>query len=172
MNKKITPWYKEFWAWVAILLPASVIIACFFTVRIAFQNADSVVDASWRKNGLSVEKKIEQETAANLLGLEAALSISRKTGAVLLTLSSQLKTKAVEKKLNALSELTLSLEHPTQPQYDQKIDLKKTSKGLFKGEIHQFYSGVRYATLASKQGAWQLKSKITLFMKAPQWIKG
>lgn len=173
MNKIIAPrpWYKEFWAWVVIGLPASVVIGCFFTVNIAFQNADTVVDSDWRKNGLSVEKQIEKENAAKALGLNAEVSISRQTGLISLKLQSTLKPEELGDKLTNLKILNLNLEHPTTANFDQKIKLHKTKNGLFKGKLTQFYSGLRYLNLMPLDNAWKLKGEITLFTQQAQLIK-
>jgi hypothetical protein len=38
-----TPWYKQFWPWFIIALPASVVVASFFTLWLAISNPDHVV---------------------------------------------------------------------------------------------------------------------------------
>jgi len=38
-----TPWYKQFWPWFIISLPASAVIASFTTLWIAISNPDSMV---------------------------------------------------------------------------------------------------------------------------------
>lgn len=37
------PWYKQFWPWFIIALPASVVIASFFTLWLAISNPDQLV---------------------------------------------------------------------------------------------------------------------------------
>lgn len=37
------PWYKQFWPWFIIALPASVVIASFFTLWLAISNPDYLV---------------------------------------------------------------------------------------------------------------------------------
>ena len=39
----IEPWYKQFWPWFIIALPASVVIASFFTLYLAITNPDQLV---------------------------------------------------------------------------------------------------------------------------------
>ena len=39
----IEPWYKQFWPWFIIALPASVVIASFFTLYLAISNPDHLV---------------------------------------------------------------------------------------------------------------------------------
>lgn len=40
---QIEPWYKQFWPWFIIALPASVVIASFFTLWLAISNPDYLV---------------------------------------------------------------------------------------------------------------------------------
>lgn len=37
------PWYKQFWPWFIIALPASVVVASFFTLWLAISNPDPLV---------------------------------------------------------------------------------------------------------------------------------
>lgn len=39
----IEPWYKQFWPWFIIALPASVVIASFFTLYLAVSNPDHLI---------------------------------------------------------------------------------------------------------------------------------
>jgi hypothetical protein len=40
---QIEPWYKQFWPWFIIALPASAVIASFFTLWLAISNPDHLV---------------------------------------------------------------------------------------------------------------------------------
>ena len=37
-------WYKQFWPWFLISLPASVVVASMFTISIAVENAPIITD--------------------------------------------------------------------------------------------------------------------------------
>ena len=37
------PWYKQFWPWFIIALPASAVVASFFTLWLAISNPDQLV---------------------------------------------------------------------------------------------------------------------------------
>jgi hypothetical protein len=37
-------WYKQFWPWFLISLPASVVVASMFTISIAIDNAPTITD--------------------------------------------------------------------------------------------------------------------------------
>lgn len=40
---EILPWYKQFWPWFIIALPASVVVASFVTLWLALSNPDPLV---------------------------------------------------------------------------------------------------------------------------------
>ncbi len=64
------PWYKQFWPWFIIALPASVVVASFITLWIAISNPDQLVvdDDEYRrlnselKAQAPVQEKKEEET--------------------------------------------------------------------------------------------------------------
>lgn len=37
------PWYRQFWPWMLIALPAAAVIACVVTIVIAVKNPDIIV---------------------------------------------------------------------------------------------------------------------------------
>ena len=45
----VKPWYKQFWPWVIIGLPTSVVIASIVTYFIALDGIDSVVSKDYYK---------------------------------------------------------------------------------------------------------------------------
>lgn len=49
-NKK--PWYKQFWPWVLIFLPLSVVVASFVTLAIILEHPDAEVKDAPAPHGL------------------------------------------------------------------------------------------------------------------------
>ncbi|MBT8062655.1 MAG: hypothetical protein HKO64_00875 [Xanthomonadales bacterium] len=37
------PWYRQFWPWMLIALPAAAVVACFITLWLALTHADPLV---------------------------------------------------------------------------------------------------------------------------------
>ena len=58
------PWYKQFWPWFIIALPASVVVASFFTLWLAISNPDQLVvddDEYQRLNsGLKAQPSVQE----------------------------------------------------------------------------------------------------------------
>lgn len=62
------PWYKQFWPWFIIALPASAVIAGFYTLWLAINNPDYIVvdDEEYRRlnSNLKAQPAV-QEVKAN-----------------------------------------------------------------------------------------------------------
>ena len=49
------PWYRQFWPWFLLALPAAALIAGFATLAIALRNGDEEIGEPHTKRGLIVE---------------------------------------------------------------------------------------------------------------------
>lgn len=49
------PWYRQFWPWFLLALPAAALIAGFSTLVIAFRHADQEISEPYVKRGLIIE---------------------------------------------------------------------------------------------------------------------
>lgn len=50
----VKPWYKQFWPWMIMGLPASVVVASIVTYFIALDGIDSVISKDYYKEGLAI----------------------------------------------------------------------------------------------------------------------
>lgn len=71
----VTPWYKQFWPWVLIGLPTSVVIASVTTYFLAINGMDSVISKDYYKEGLAVNADLTRDKKAATLGLSADIQI-------------------------------------------------------------------------------------------------
>jgi len=59
------PWYKQFWPWFIIALPASAVVASFFTLWLAISNPDQLVvdDEEYRRlnSGLKAQPPTQEK---------------------------------------------------------------------------------------------------------------
>lgn len=55
----IRPWYKEFYVWMVIAGPVSVVLACAVTAVFILQGPDAVVSENYYKEGLALAKEVE-----------------------------------------------------------------------------------------------------------------
>ena len=57
-NTGIRPWYKEFYVWMVIAGPVSVVLACAVTAVYILQGPDAVVSENYYKEGLALAKEV------------------------------------------------------------------------------------------------------------------
>ena len=65
---ELQPWYRQFWPWFVLALPASAVVASLFTVYIAMREAPVLVVDDYAKIGLATHRKIERDRLAAELG--------------------------------------------------------------------------------------------------------
>jgi hypothetical protein len=154
MNRRLPiedtqPWYKQFWPWVLILLPATVVVAGLTTVFIANRHADDLVVDEYYKDGLAINRQLEKKQRAQALGIsvqlhfgEAAINVHT-TGPI------------------AAGELTLLMSHPLEADRDFSIILSRLEPGVYSGNLPQPIAPRWHWTLelAGEQG-WRLDGSV------------
>ena len=58
------PWYRQFWPWFIICLPASAVVASLYTVSLAVRTTDSLVIASDDGMDVVTERNLAAEALA------------------------------------------------------------------------------------------------------------
>jgi len=132
------PWYRHFWPWFIIALPATVVVAGISMVFIAFKHADTVVIDDYYREGLAINQRLAQDEAAARLGLAAELRVDLVTGEVLASLDGAHP---------ASDGLRLLLIHPVDADRDQTLTLTPVAGGRYRGELQQAPRGRYYLRL-------------------------
>lgn len=143
------PWYKQFWPWFIIALPASAVIAGITTVIIAFKNADSMVVDDYYKEGKAINQRTELLNAAYDKGLQARFE--RLEGNFIF-----IRFETVQPESDAL---TLSFVHPTDSDKDFTMSVLRQLDGSYQGLSPNATSGRWYLRLTNPQ-QWLIKSEI------------
>lgn len=117
------PWYRQFWPWFLIALPASVVVAGLSTVYIANQGADDLVVDDYYKNGLAINRKLEKKQRATDMGISAQLLFSEQS--VSITTAGPV----------IAGELHLLLSHPLEADRDFNVILSRIGPNLYRGEL-------------------------------------
>jgi uncharacterized protein len=159
--EKIEPWYKQFWPWFIFGLPALVVVASIITVIIAFKNQDSLVADDYYKDGLAINRVLEQDDNALKLLLAAELVVDGLVGELQLSLQGEL--------VEFPSVIELRWIHPTDMQQDFSLSLKPASAQSpssvqrYMGQLDVAISGRWYVQLlAQKPVPWRLRAEIDL----------
>jgi hypothetical protein len=143
------PWYRQFWPWFLILLPASVVVAGLSTLFIANRHADDLVVDDYYKDGLAINRQLEKKQRAEQLGISATLTFSGSRVDVRLTGSV------------STPDLHLLLSHPLESDRDFDVVLRRIDAGHYQGTLPASVQPRWHWTL--EQGgsdAWRLDGSV------------
>jgi hypothetical protein len=121
------PWYKQFWPWLLIALPGSVVIAGFTTLYIANIHSDDLVADDYYKNGLAINRVLEKNAKAQALGIKAKLHFSKVAEIW------QVVVELTGSQPN--SGLSLSLSHPLEADQDFSVPLLQSEPDVYRAYL-------------------------------------
>ena len=140
------PWYREFWPWFLISLPATAVIAGVTTVWIATTSADGLVVGDYYKAGLAINQTLARDDAAHALALTATLQGD--DNALALTLAGRLQAYP--------DQLSLTLAHPTRQGQDQTLAFSHAGGGHYRASLPAMPAGKWHALLTDAAATWRL----------------
>ncbi|GLP96088.1 FixH family protein [Paraferrimonas sedimenticola] len=155
MNKP-TPWYKQFWPWVLIGIPASAVISSLFLVKIAVDNKDSLVAEDYYKKGKAINLDLAKIDKARELGLQFSMVFNQ----------GELTIKQVSGDTHQ-GAIALSFYHPTLPERDKAVMLTADGSGNYRLETDKDFNGNWEVQLDSYDHSWRLQKRIHLPRQAP-----
>jgi len=148
------PWYRQGWPWLLVLLPASTVIASMATVWLAFTNDDALVRNDYYREGLAINRRLDDGARARAAGLAAELRYERATRAV------ELRLQGAD---DDLQRVVLTIEHPTDATRDETLTLLAAGNGVFRAQASTPLDGKRYLLLehaAADGRSWQLRGTL------------
>jgi hypothetical protein len=152
------PWFRQFWPWFVILLPASAVVASLYTVNLAIQTSDSlVVDAELGMDVIAAQHVAAGKLAASL-GLSADLELNRETGA----LSLSIRSSHEQHNADVPQSVVLTFSHPAFEDRDQSVVLQRTgtSHGSpYSARLPAIPDGRWYLVLESG-GRWRMTADL------------
>ena len=147
------PWYRQFWPWFLIALPATAVIASLYTIYLAVLNKPTMVKDNYYQEGLSINDRIRQDQQAAAFGMQANLQFSEDTGKVNVYLSGN----------NAPTDtLLLAIAAPGDAQLDRNYELKAVNSNLFISPLGEQPQGRFYISLEPKNQEWRLLGETVL----------
>lgn len=153
-GKDTRPWYRYFWPWFIIALPASVVVAGIATLIIAIAHEDSLVVDDYYRRGLGINQVLAADETASRLRLSAELNLDVQSRVVTLLVTGR---EPVEDET-----LVLRLTHPTDSSRDLSLSLYRTELG-YRGEFERDIHGRHYLQLeGEKPEPWLLRAEVTL----------
>lgn len=154
MNRRLPgsdtrPWYRQFWPWFLIALPATVVVAGLVMAFIAHWHADDLVVDEYYKDGLAINVQLAKKQRATELGLSARLHFDGEI--VTVELTGPIRD----------SGLLLVLSHPMEADRDFKVPLVRVSPGLYRGSMGQAVARHWHWTLQGlRRDDWRLDGAV------------
>ena len=120
----ITPWYKEPWAWLVIILPFTAVVAGIATYIIANHEPDALVIGEYYKEGKAINLQMAKVKKAQKLGMKFELKLSNNQLVI--------KPTGIEKTFPLLN---VNFFHPTQEHKDFYLALTPDGQGNFRHDF-------------------------------------
>jgi len=148
------PWYRQFWPWFIMALPATAVVAGLITLYIATVNRDSLVKDDYYKQGLALNQDLARSRRAAELGITAELIYHPSTGDVALS-SASLPSE--------VQQLTLLLVHPTLAEFDVNTAIRRTTDGRFEARLPRLLGPAKWRVqVLPEHGDWRLEARLDL----------
>lgn len=165
MQKEDTlPWYRQFWPWFLIFLPATAVVAGLYTLWIAVQSQDSLVVDAGKSVMEATEETLLAERRALQLGLSADIGINLETGLIVARLDSA-------EEFATPSLMLLELSHPAFQDRDIGVPMANSrpdadGTATWSGHFASVPSGRWYVVLKADDwrlnGTWSGEAQLTL----------
>jgi len=153
----VTPWYKQFWPWFLIALPASVVVGSFVTLGIFSSNSVSLVAEDYYKKGKAINIDLTKINIAKELKLKA-LVISKQNRIVI---------EFDKGELQHYPALVTYFTHRTLPNRDFKQVVTADAKGHYQFDLPNEISGPWFIELEPHDKAWLIQGKVTFPSESP-----
>ena len=144
------PWFRQFWPWFLIALPASVVVAGFATLYIANRHADDLVVDDYYKNGLAINRQLEKKQRAAAQGITAQLRFDPRS--VSITVDGPVTSE----------QLLLLMSHPLEADRDFAVTVTSVEAGLYTAMLEAPVAPRWHWTLQNNQDAtgWRLDGAV------------
>jgi hypothetical protein len=154
-----TPWYKQFWPWFLIALPATAVIAGLSTVVIAVNHHQDLVAEDYYKKGKAINKDLTRLAAAKARHLLANLYIDE--GELTISLQGELGSNI---------PITVSFVHKTLADRDQTFILTADANGTYRTDTQFLPEGRWMVQIGDLQQTWQLQETLVFPLYRPHSI--
>ncbi len=146
------PWYRQFWPWFLIGLPALSIVVSVTTMVLAIGHPDPLVEDDWYTRGLAINQDLDRGAAAARLGIAATVTIDAARGELVVVMDRDV----------GAATLALALRHPTMAARDRDYVLTRGDGATYRAALGDVPAGRWYAALAPASGDWRLAASLRL----------
>lgn len=149
------PWYRQFWPWFIITLPACAVVGGIVTLVIAARDPDGLVADDYYKQGLAINREIERDRYTASLNLSGLLRLDGDADRLVVSLESA--TADVQ-----TQTLELHMVHPTRPNLDRTLVLERDAADRWSAPFDGAAHGRWHLQLQPGSGEWRLGGRMTL----------
>lgn len=153
----VKPWYKQFWPWFLIALPATVVIWTIMTVIVFTQNSVDLVTEDYYKKGKGINVDISKVNIAKELGLSA--SLNEKGNSVIITLD--------KGKLDHFPAISAMFVHRTLPDRDFTQLLTADARGNYTLTLDHHLEGPWFIELTPHDSEWLVQGRMNFPIETP-----
>lgn len=147
------PWYRQFWPWFIIAIPASSVLVGSLMLTLAIRNPDPIVVDNYYKEGLAINRQLDRQRIAAELGIQALVRFD--AGRELLSIEA-LEAGRLQ------GPLKLSLIHPTLAGQDRVVQLQADEQGRYRLALPGSGNSRWHIALESEADGWRLDGRIRL----------
>lgn len=147
------PWYRQFWPWFIIAIPASSVLVGSLMLTLAIRNPDPIVVDNYYKEGLAINRQLDRQRIAAELGIQALVRFDAERGL--------LSIEALEAG-RLRGPLKLSLIHPTLAGRDRVSQLEADGQGRYTLPLSGSGNNRWHIALESEAEGWRLEGRIRL----------
>ncbi|EOD53292.1 FixH family protein [Aeromonas molluscorum] len=151
------PWYRQFWPWFIIALPATVVVAGIATAIIASKDGVNLVAEDYYKQGKEINQDLSKFDRAQALNVHIALNLQDK----------ELTLTPVSGDLVPNQALRLALFHPTLAGRDSDYLLTSDAKGIYRLHLDKPLTGKWHIRVDAFDHEWRLQETVHFPLAAP-----
>ena len=150
---KVLPWYRHIWPWYLIGLLLLGVLGTGDLIVEALRHQDPLVVDNYYKEGLAINRTLDQQRAATAMGLQAQARYDAGAGVLTVHLSTRHKVSA--------TSLKLLFVHATLANRDYTVKLIRQSEDVYRAQLKTLKPGNYDLMLEPEDGVWRLDAHLT-----------
>ncbi len=147
----VKPWYKQFWPWFLIILPATVVCWTIVTVIVFSQHSVSLVTEDYYKKGKGINIDLSKVDAAKALHLSATV----------VSVDNSIIIQFDKGSLAHFPAIQAMFAHRTLPDRDFTRLITADAKGNYRLTLDQPLQGPWFIELTPHDQSWLIQGKVT-----------
>ena len=144
----ITPWHRQMWPWLLMLMPTIALVGGLFTAWLAVTTSDSLVVDDYYRQGKAINQEIARDRLALQRHMLAALQNDAQGISIRLTADAGVALPA---------QLKLKVIHATRVEFDREATLTRAADGLYRVDGIRLPEPGRWRVqIEDETGKWRL----------------